>query len=134
MTSPPVFGLLAETCTVVGAANVLRPSGNFITLANDQTFVEFAQGLARRLLLEGPADDAARITQAFRWSLSRDPTAPELQRVSKLLEEQRTAFTTELAQKFAPSNLPETISPTEAAAWTAIARVLINLDEFITRE
>lgn len=105
-----------------------------LTLANDQTFVEFAQGLARRILLEAPADDTARVQAAFRWCFSREPSAAELQRVLKMLEEQRSGFTTEVAQKFAPANLPATISPTEAAAWTAISRVLINLDEFITRE
>lgn len=105
-----------------------------LTLANDKTFVEFAQGLARRILLETQGDDAARVTTAFRWCLGRDPVPAELQRLLKLLEEQRSAFTTEAAQKIAPSHLPNSITPTEAAAWTAISRVLINLDEFITRE
>ncbi len=105
-----------------------------LTLANDQTFVEFAQGLARRILSEADGDDTARIQAAFRWCFSREPTPAELQRLLKLLEEQRSAFTTEVAQKFAPPNLPATVTPTEAAAWTAVARVLINLDEFITRE
>lgn len=105
-----------------------------LTLANDQTFVEFAQGLARRILSESTGDDSARLQVAFRWCFSREPTAPELQRLLKLLEEQRSAFSTEVAQKFAPPNLPTTVTPTEAAAWTAVARVLINLDEFITRE
>ncbi len=105
-----------------------------LTLANDQTFIEFAQGLARRILSQNSADDAARIQSAFVWCFSRQPTPAEQQRLLKLLEEQRAAFTTEVAQKFAPSNLPATVTPTEAAAWTAVARVLINLDEFITRE
>ena len=105
-----------------------------LTLANDQTFVEFAQGLARRVLLEVQGDDTARVSAAFRWCFGRDPSASELQRLLKMLEEQRAAFTTESAQKIAPPNLPSSITPTEAAAWTAVARVLINLDEFITRE
>ncbi|MES2791951.1 MAG: PSD1 and planctomycete cytochrome C domain-containing protein [Planctomycetota bacterium] len=105
-----------------------------LTLANDQTFVEFAQGLARRILLEVPGDDTARVTAGFRWCFGRDPQPAELQRLLKMLEEQRATFTTEDAQKIAPSNLPSSIAPTEAAAWTAVARVLINLDEFITRE
>ena len=105
-----------------------------LTLANDQTFVEFAQGLARRVLLEAQGDDTARMIAAFRWCCGRDPVPAELQRLLKLLEEQRATFTTEAAQKIAPPNLPSSIAPTEAAAWTAVARVLINLDEFITRE
>ncbi len=105
-----------------------------LTLANDQTFVEFAQGLAKRALVEIQGDDTVRMIAAFRWCFGRDPAPAELQRLLKMLEEQRATFTTETAQKFAPPNLPSSITPTEAAAWTAVARVLINLDEFITRE
>lgn len=105
-----------------------------LTLANDQTFFEFAQGLARRVLVEVAGDDATRLKTAFRWCLSRNPSTPELERLVKLLEEQRTVFTTDSALKVAPGNLPPMVTPTEAAAWTTVARVLLNLDEFITRE
>ncbi|MDB5338730.1 MAG: cytochrome [Planctomycetaceae bacterium] len=105
-----------------------------LTLANDQTFVEFAQGLARRILLEAQGDDTSRMIAAFHWCFGRNPSPAELQRLLKMLEEQRATFTTDAAQKIAPPNLPSSIAPTEAAAWTAVARVLINLDEFITRE
>jgi mono/diheme cytochrome c family protein len=105
-----------------------------LTLANDQTFFEFAQGLAKRVLVEVAADDATRLKTAFRWCLSRNPSDSEQLRLVRMLEEQRKAFTTDTAQKIAPANLPATVTPTEAAAWTAVARVLLNLDEFITRE
>jgi mono/diheme cytochrome c family protein len=105
-----------------------------LTLANDQTFFEFAQGLAKRVLQEVAGDDVTRLKTAFRWCVSRDPSESEQLRLVKMLEEQRTAFTTDTAQKVAPGNLPPTVTPTEAAAWTAVARVLLNLDEFITRE
>lgn len=105
-----------------------------LTLANDQTFFEFAQGLAKRVLQEVAADDSTRLKTAFRWCLSRNPSESEQMRLVQMLEEQRKAFTTDTAQKIAPAGLPATITPTEAAAWTAVARVLLNLDEFITRE
>ena len=105
-----------------------------LTLANDQTFVEFAQGLAKRALTEVKADDVTRLNATFRWCLSRKPSDAELARLVKLLEEQRTSFTTDTAQKIAPMEMIANVAPTEAAAWTAVARVLLNLDEFITRE
>jgi hypothetical protein len=33
-----------------------------------------------------------------------------------------------------PESLPAGATPTELAAWTAVARVLLNLDETITKE
>ncbi|MDB5388916.1 MAG: cytochrome, partial [Planctomycetaceae bacterium] len=105
-----------------------------LTLANDQTFFEFAQGLAKRVLLEAAGDDVTRLKTAFRWCFSRYPSESEQGRLVKMLEEQRAAFTTDTAKKIAPANLPPAVTPTEAAAWTAVARVLLNLDEFITRE
>ena len=38
------------------------------------------------------------------------------------------------AEKVAPKELPKDVTTTEAAVWVAVARVILNLDEFITRE
>ena len=53
-----------------------------------------------------------------------------------LLESQRTAFTNDeaAAKQFAPAKLPAGVTAAEGAAWAAVTRVLMNLDEFITRE
>lgn len=105
-----------------------------LTLANDATFIEFAQGLARRMLTESAAGDESRVETAFRWCLGRKPQEMEKLRVLKFLEDQRQLLTSDSAQKVAPGPLPAGIAVTEAAAWTGVARVLLNLDEFITRE
>src|SRR5262249_27744179 len=47
-----------------------------LTLLNDQAFYEFAQGLAARVLREGPADDARRLPYPFRLSLPPPPPPP----------------------------------------------------------
>jgi hypothetical protein len=86
-----------------------------LTLLNDEAFHEFAQALAARVLKGGPKTDAARIDHAFRLCLSRPPSKAEKQRLLDLLNK-------ELA--FAE----------ESNAWTAVSRVLLNLDETITRE
>jgi hypothetical protein len=106
------------------AACTRRPRSNTplqaLTVANDEVFVEFAQGLAARLAKEvaqtGDEGDRLRISRAFELCVSRQPSARELEAVLGYLNKQRAAF------------------KDEAAAWTAIARGLINTDEFITRE
>ncbi len=87
-----------------------------LTLLNDQGFFELAQALGARVLKEGPGDHAGRVAYAFRLCLGRPPQERERQVLLRLLQRERDAA--------AP----------EAAAWTSVARVLLNLDEFITRE
>jgi hypothetical protein len=83
-------------------------------LANDPTFMEFAAGLANRVVHEGPADDAGRIVLAFRRCLSRVPCQAEQAFLLQYLKQQRHE------------------NPNRE--WEMLARVLLNLDEFITRE
>ncbi|HEY2953591.1 MAG TPA: DUF1549 and DUF1553 domain-containing protein [Verrucomicrobiae bacterium] len=90
-----------------------------LTLLNDEAFYEFAGALAARVLREGPKTDAERLDFAFRLCLSRPPAPGEKQRLNQLLVR-------ELAQ------VPAGVKHTEA--WTTVARVLLNLDETITRE
>jgi hypothetical protein len=106
-----------------------------LTLLNDQAYFEFAQALAARVLKEAKPDDAERIRHAFRLCVSRFPSAKEQDRVTQLLKQQLASFaeSPEQVQYF----VPQTTSKAEAqqlAAWTMVARVLLNLDEFITRE
>ncbi|HEY1188111.1 MAG TPA: PSD1 and planctomycete cytochrome C domain-containing protein [Gemmata sp.] len=83
-------------------------------MANDPVFVEFANALGTRVESEGPSDDAGRIAFAFKVCFSREPSPAEAARVQAYLDAKRKAD-------------PKT-------AWAAVARVLMNLDEFITRE
>ena len=107
-----------------------------LTLANDLTFVEFARGLAVRLLSSPSNDDSQRLALACQLCLSREPGSTELARLRDYLQQQRARFTSDetAATAFAPKPLPDQVSPVEGATWTALARVLMNLDEFITRE
>ncbi len=105
-----------------------------LTLANDQAFVELAQGMAGRVLRDAPAYDEGRMRYAFLAGLSREPTSGEFTTLLQFLETQRSEFQKEpdIAAQIAPKNVSE--SPIEGAAWTAVARVLMNLDEFVTRD
>jgi hypothetical protein len=121
------------TCTRRNRSNTPLQS---LTLANDQQFVEIAQGLAVRVLKAAPADDAARLRFAFRVCLAREPKPAEQKRLERLLSQQRTEFAANLkeAERLTPPLVPVQANVQEFAAWTALARVLLNLDEFITRE
>jgi hypothetical protein len=117
------------TCTRRNRSNTPLQS---LTLANDQTFVEFARGLADRVL-QTDGDDTTRLQAAVKLCLSRNPSSQELARLSAFLHSQRSAFRDDAttAKELAGESAP---NPAETAAWVAVARVLLNLDEFITRE
>jgi len=107
-----------------------------LTLLNDAGFVEFAQGLALRLLKEVPSGDDQRIQHAFRLCVSRSPQADELQRVKELLAQQLKTYDSapDEARLLLAKNIPEGADVKQLAAWTTVSRVLLNLDETITRE
>jgi hypothetical protein len=87
-------------------------------------------------VLSTPGDDSQRLIMACELCLGRQPGSEELSRLRSYLQQQRTRFEADAksAADFAPPTLPDRVSPVEGAAWTALARVLMNLDEYITRE
>jgi hypothetical protein len=121
------------TCTRRNRSNTPLQA---LTLLNDQAFLEFAQALAGRALREVPADDAERLRHVFRLCLARRPGAREEERLTRLLARQSAelAAAPEEARRLVPEKLPPQTDVGRLAAWTMVARVLLNLDEFITRE
>ena len=110
-----------------------------LTTLNDQTFVEFAQALALRIWKEGGATDRAKMSYGFRLCTGRQPTAIELQKLMKLLADQRPFFDGHTAASVYVSSadltrLPEDIDLHKIAPWAMVARVLLNLDETMTKE
>lgn len=109
---------------------------------NETTFMECAQALARKTLAEGGKTDADKINFAFRRALSRPPTDSERKELLALLEKQKDYISngwvnaTELAtgKNAALDKLPANTTPTQLAAYTVVSRVLLNLDETITKE
>jgi hypothetical protein len=109
---------------------------------NETTFMECAQALARKTLSEGGSSDADKINFVFRRTLSRPPTESERQELLTLLEKQKQYIgegwvnASELAtgKGVALDELPADTTPTQLAAYTVVSRVLLNLDETITKE
>jgi hypothetical protein len=103
-----------------------------LNLLNDPVFFEAAQGLAARVLKE-PSDFSHRLDTAYLLALGRKPDEKERQRLASYYDQQLGILNKEewTAAKLAP---PSSSNPKEAAAWTGVARVILNLDEFITRE
>ncbi len=114
-----------------------------LTLWNDVVFTECAQNLGRRLVREvgktGGQDEAVRqrIYHAFLMCLSRRPTRSEMDAVSVFYQRQLEKMRgDENAAKevLGGAPMPEEADLAETASWVAVARVLLNTDEFITKE
>ena len=113
-----------------------------LTTLNETIFLECARNLALITLKERGTDDAARLTWAFRRCVARTPSDHERDVLLKLLAQQTTKFSSPDAKPWElaandpaqPPVLPDGTTPAQAAAWTAVARVLLNLDEAVTKE
>jgi len=106
-----------------------------LNLLNDPVFFEAAQGLAERTLREAPGDFQNRLSYAFELALGRKPNVRELSGLAKYFNEQKTLFENdEKSTVLVAPYVPEGTSRLEMAAWVGLSRVLMNLDEFITRE
>jgi len=110
-----------------------------LALLNETTFVEAAQGLAKRMLAEGGGSPAERLARGFRLATGRGPTKAELATLVAGFEADRAAFAADAAaaEKFAGFGLvkmPEGMPAQEFAAYALAANVIINLDEFVMRE
>ncbi len=109
-----------------------------LTLLNDPSYVETARVFASRIIQEGGESVAERINWAYQWTLSRPPVPKELEIVTNLYEKHQAEYITNVDAAdalVATGEAPviEDIEPAELAAWTSVARVILNLHETITR-
>jgi hypothetical protein len=86
-----------------------------LTTLNEPVFVEAARALASRTMREGGATDEDRVAFAFRRCVARAPSPGESAELLAFVKRQRARID-------------------EFSAWTALSRVLLNLDETITKE
>jgi mono/diheme cytochrome c family protein len=117
------------------------PLQALVTL-NEPIFMECARALARLTIDQGGADDQSRLEYAFRRTLARRPTEFESATLLLLFRRNERRFADPEAKPWEiaandpahPPELPSGESPARLAAWTVVARALLNLDETITLE
>jgi mono/diheme cytochrome c family protein len=124
-----------------------------LTLLNDPVFFECAQALGGELSAASRGTREERLAEIFLRCLGRDPRPAEKERLDRLYEEHYDRLSTDLnavrailereddartpnkaAQVQSSEGAAANNSDLEQAAWILTARVLLNLDEFITRE
>jgi hypothetical protein len=124
-----------EVC-LIRRGRTNTPLQAFVTL-NDPVFVEAHQAMARRLVAAAPGT-GARLSLLFRLCLAREPNDKEKATLQALLEQARGRYRTdaEAARRLATEPLgalPADADLAEHAAWTVVANVVMNLDEFLMR-
>jgi hypothetical protein len=135
----PYPDLTTFDCPDANLTNVKRTLSDTplqaLTTLNAEAFAEAARVLAARVLGEHFANDDERLTRAFRLCVSRTPAPKEITALRKLLYDSR-AWYEKHPEEIQAAGGKETaaFTPAEHAAWTATVRVVLNLDEFVTRE
>jgi hypothetical protein len=124
--------------TPVGEASCVRRSRSntplqALTTLNEPLFVECARALGAKALREGGATDEERLAYAFRRCTSRLPTEKEKAVLLGFLAAQKEHLAGAAARVKELTGAKDDATP-ERGAWTALARVLLNLDETITKE
>jgi hypothetical protein len=108
-----------------------------LVLMNDPVFVEAARAVAQRILTSGEPDAAARLRLIWRLALSRQPDDRELAILQEVLQQQSETYANdpEAAKRLAAVGdlaRPDGLSDSELATWTAVANVILNLNETIS--
>ncbi len=125
-----------EECTV-NRVNSNTPQ-QALVLLNDPACVEAARVLVQNVLRQGGGNFAQRLDQAYARALARPPTAEEARLLGSLYQKQLAHYRAEPEAARQLINTGEwpvakDLPAPELAAWTAVARAILNLNETITR-
>ena len=109
-----------------------------LVLLNDPTYVEASRSFAERIIKADMKSPKETIAWAFREALSRSATAAEQEILERLYQKHLKEYAVDsaAAQKVlavGDKPVPNGMNSTELAAWTSVARVILNLHETITR-
>ena len=141
-TAPPPFMMNfdsagREACTVTD--NRTNTPLQALNLMNDVTYVEASRVFAERIMSAGGATPAERVAYAFRGATSRKPTASEASLLGESFEHylERYRESPRDARELLTQGdyeRDESLDESELAAYTAVASLIMNLDETITKE
>jgi mono/diheme cytochrome c family protein len=109
-----------------------------LLLLNEPQYVECARALAERAMKEGGDTVEQRLTQLFRLAAARQPDAAELAELAAAYRDHLAKYTkdVEAAKKLiaiGESKPDAALDPSELAAWTMVANLVLNLDEVINK-
>jgi hypothetical protein len=109
-----------------------------LVLMNDPQFVEAARRLGERTMKEGGPTPEARLAYMFRLTTARRPEAKEMKELLAAYKDHLATFTHDTAKAQQLLSVGELkpdakLNPSELAAWTMIANLLLNLDEVINK-
>jgi mono/diheme cytochrome c family protein len=109
-----------------------------LVLLNDPTYVEAARVFAERILREGGPDAASRVRFAYARALGREPRGGERRVLVELLSKAHAQYARDpaAARRLAASGqapAARDLDPVALAAWTQVARAILNLPELVTR-
>jgi hypothetical protein len=109
-----------------------------LVLLNDPTYVEAARVFAERIVSEGGTDNEGRIAHAFRLALMRKPAPEEVKILDGLLRQHLEKYekdrpTAQALLSVGDHPARTDLDPVQLAAWTSVARAILNLHETITR-
>jgi hypothetical protein len=120
-----------------------RPRSNTpmaaLVLLNDPSLVEAARVFAQGIMIEGGSTFEDRLRFALVQAVSRQPDGEEQQLLTALFNAMHTTYSsdsqaTEALLSVGLSPLPKDLDRTELAAWTIIARVVLSMNETLTRQ
>jgi hypothetical protein len=136
----PHPNLTTFDCPDGNTTSIDRQSSNTplqaLVTMNNEVFFEASQAMARRLLTANLKDDNARLAYGIRICVARQSTDKEQSQFADLLSAAKTWYGehNDDAIKLVGSYAVDGASPADNAAWVATARVMLNTDEFLTRE
>jgi hypothetical protein len=106
--------------------------------AHDPVYVEAARPWHDEVIKEGGENNMTKAAHAFRLVLTRPPTEAEVKRLVGLFDRAREKYQKDVNAATAMATkplgpLPKEISAVDAAAWTVVGNVLLNLDETLAK-
>jgi hypothetical protein len=126
-----------EVCTVYESRT--NTPLQALDLMNDVTFLEAARKLGERMMQEGGASPESRINYGFELLLARPPKDPERQILIDTLGTFEAKYRSDpkAAEEYlayGESRRSSNADIAELAAYTAVASLMVNLDETVTKE
>ena len=126
-----------ETC-VVRETRTNTPL-QALNLMNDVTYIEASRLFAGRMMKEGGATPEERLSYGFRLATAREPAEDEREILLRSFHRYSDRYQTnpgDAAEYLSTGEHPrdETLEPADLAAYAALASLILNLDETITKE